>query len=575
MPLETLPDVARASFLGLPLEMRRQIYLEYFTIEGGYTYDAETDRIVQASRCPIDLSLGYVCRTIARETYHYPFTLNTITFSTAYRRDWRKQAATLDFITTYHFRLQLGMLDRLRHCLTPDMYETPSHQYSKYMSAIVKRTSDTIALESRHPNCNMDSYANHIMQDFKEGRGIKFNGGDLSKVSVFDNNISSNRTYTYLLRQIANRYPEKFREAIDDLLPGWAKSKSRSASDFFNLGFDFWAIPSLPEVTDMVEQLQLRERWDQLDLWHYSEGLKEGYTGTRYCYQRKHFFSAAALAIRFLNGISQTQRLLITKLVLNEDRMAVGNPECHIIGLIPFVEENPNLFLEHRVNLWRNILPKSDDIHLSCFPTENECVIDPPECVPLPHQVHAQLAGRILSHFIMHTLESLREGLPPDSYSFIFDGEPNMNHSTETFRYLMDLPIAWITANTDCVARGLLASPESNEYPFMTSPSTSETASIQERSSIIQCNFTLDQPWDYKSIAGDNNKNIDGRKSVDEIHRITNTDTEFGTLDVSNGAIDWMQIKGEYFEKKPLSDVLGEETKSLGYSGSLREYLDS
>ncbi|KAJ4103996.1 hypothetical protein NW760_010670 [Fusarium oxysporum] len=570
MPFETLPDTPRASFLGLPLEIRQHVYLEYFTIEGGYTYDAETDRLVQASLFAIDLSLRYVCRMIALETYHCPFTLNTITFSTAYRQDWRKQAAIFDFITTYHFRLQLAMLDRLRHCLTPDMYETPSHQYSRYISAIAKKTSDTIALENRHPNFNMDSYAKHIMEDFKEGRGIKFDGGDLSKVSVFDNNISSKRTYTYLLRQIANRYPEKFREAIDDLLPGWSKSKSRSAFDFFNLGFDFWAIPTLPEVTDMVEQLQLRERWDQLDLWRYNEGFEEGYTGTRSCYQRKHFFSAAALAIRFLKGISQTHRLLITKLALNEDRMAVGNPECHVIGLIAFVEENPKLFIEHRVNLWRNIIPKGCGTELSGFPTQNESDTDHGEGVPHPHQVHSQWASNAISHFIMHTLESLREGLPPNSYSFIFDGEPELSYSTETFRYLTDVQIAWMTANTDCVARGVLASPESKNYPFTTYPSTGETASVQERSSIIQCNFTLDQPWDYKSIAGDNSENIYGWGSVDEIMRDPDTDDEFDNFYVSNGNVDWMQIKGEYFEMQSRSDLSEVETKALHY-GHLKE----
>ncbi|KAF4445689.1 hypothetical protein F53441_10595 [Fusarium austroafricanum] len=451
------------------------------------------------------------------------------------------------------------------------MYETPSHEYSKYMPAMVKNIADTIALEHRHPNYNMDLHAADLMKEFKEGRDQKCNGGDLTEISVFNNNISCNRTYTYLLRQIANRYPEKFKGAIDDVLPGWAESHSHSVSDFFNLGFDFWAIPSLSEVEDMVEQLQLRERWDRLDQWGYSEMFKEGYTGTRYCYQRKHFFSAAALAIRFLKGISQTQRLLMTKLTLNENRKAVGNPECHIIGLIPFVEENRKLFIEYRVNLWRNIVPKSNETDVSGFPTENECVLEPPEGVPLPHQVHSLWTGNGISHFIMHTLEALSEGLPPDSYSFIFDGEPDLNHSTKTFKCLMDLAIAWITANTDCVARGVLASPESHDYPFMTSPSTSETASVQERSSIIQCNFTLDQPWDYKSIAGDNNENFRGRKSVYGIHRITDTDDEFGMLDVSSGIVDWMQIKGEYYEMQPLSDVPSEETRALGYSGALIE----
>ncbi|KAG5803699.1 hypothetical protein H9Q74_009039 [Fusarium xylarioides] len=201
------------------------------------------------------------------------------------------------------------MLKRLRHCLTPDMYKTPPIQDdSRYMSVVAKSISDTIDLETRHPEFNADSNANGYMLDFKAGGGFKDDGGDLSRPSGNDNNISSNRAYTYLLQQIATQSPEKFREGIDDVLPGWAESKSNPTSDFFELGFDFWAIPSMREITDMIKDLQLEERWDQLDLWRYSEYLKEGYTGTRYCYQRKHFFSAAALAIHFLKSMSQTQR---------------------------------------------------------------------------------------------------------------------------------------------------------------------------------------------------------------------------------------------------------------------------
>ncbi|KAF5556843.1 hypothetical protein FMEXI_896 [Fusarium mexicanum] len=567
MPLETLPDTPRASFLDLPLEMRQQVYLQYFAVKGGYMYDAETDKLVQANRCPIDLSLRHVCRTIARETYDYPFTLNTITFATAYRRDWRKQAAMLEVITTYHFRLLGAMLDRLRHCLTPDMYKTPIQQDLRYMPVVEKMISFTVDMEIRHPEYNANCHSNDYMLDFKTGRGMKNSGGDVTRPSEHDNNVSSNRAYTYLLQQIANRNPEKFREAIDDVLPGWAKSQPNPTSDFFNLGFDFWAIPSMHQVVDLVEQLQLEERWNQLDLWRYSEDLKEGYTGTRYCYQRKQFFSAAALAIRFLKNISQIQRLLITKLILNEDRMAVGNPECHIIGLIPFTKENPKLFIKHRLNLWRNIIPKGEDITLASFPTYNESIIERWEENPGPHQVYDEWPGRMISLFIMHTRESLIEGLSPHSYTLIFDGEPELNHSTETFRYLMENKIAWITAHTDCVARGILAPPDSKSYPFQTCTSNTGSAAIQDRSSIIQCNFTLDQPWNYRQIAGDNDEKIKGWDAVDEVPRDFDipgiNDLDHDKLDVSNGMVDWLQIQGEYFEMKPRSDLPEADTKVL------------
>ncbi|KAF5598247.1 hypothetical protein FPCIR_3269 [Fusarium pseudocircinatum] len=475
MPLETLPGAPRARFLG------------------GYVYDAETDKLVQANRCPIELSLRRVCRTIAIETYDYPLTLNTITFSTAYRRDWRKQAAMVEFITTYHFRLLSALLERLRHCLTPDLYETPPTQHdSRYMSVAAKDISLTIGAETRHPEYNVDLHANDYMLDFKAGRGIKNNGGDLTRPSGRDNNISSNRVYTSLLQQIANRNPEKFRDGIDDVLPGWAESKASPASDFFELGFDFWAIPSMRETVDMVKELQLEERWDQLDLWRYSEYGKEGYTGIRGCATELEF-----------------------------------------------------------------------------FPTENKSIIEPEEGIPGPHQVHYPWASRIISIFIMHTLEALEEGLPPNSYCLILDGEPEVNHATETFRYLMDRKIAWTTANTDCVAQGVLASPKSKNYPFQTCFSTSEPVAVHDSGSIIQCNFTLDQPWDYNAIAGDKGKTIKRWKSVNAVERDYGDDQD-GLFDVSNGKVDWMQIKGEYFKMKPRSDLSEGEIRALN-SGGLHE----
>ena len=60
--------------------------------------------------------------------------------------------------------------------------------------------------------------------------------------------------------------------------------------------------------------------------------------------------------------------------------------------------------------------------------------------------------------------------------------------------------IAWLTLNTDCVARGLFAPSDHHDYPLMTRSSIEESDSPDSRSSLIQCNFTLDQPWDLEKI---------------------------------------------------------------------------
>ncbi|KLO90375.1 Uncharacterized protein LW93_5837 [Fusarium fujikuroi] len=122
------PDARRTGLLGLPLELRDQIYYYYFKADGGYVSDG--DKMLQASGQAVQISLMLTCRSIASETRHLPFTLNTITFSTIYRLDWRKRALVLNQIAQYHVQLLLATVLRLRQLLTPDMYEKPSPECS-------------------------------------------------------------------------------------------------------------------------------------------------------------------------------------------------------------------------------------------------------------------------------------------------------------------------------------------------------------------------------------------------------------------------------------------------------------
>jgi hypothetical protein len=71
-------------------------------------------------------------------------------------------------------------------------------------------------------------------------------------------------------------------------------------------------------------------------------------------------FSAAAVAIRFLRQ-NLKLRTHIRRIVLSEDREAVGFPESHGKWLVPFCLENTRLRIERRVNLWRTFSSRSRD----------------------------------------------------------------------------------------------------------------------------------------------------------------------------------------------------------------------
>ncbi|SCO06214.1 uncharacterized protein FFE2_11027 [Fusarium fujikuroi] len=461
MPTREKPVAPRASLLGLPFELREQIYHEYFTVDGGYVYDGDSCKLVRANNQPIELSLRYACRAIAHETGQHPFTLNAITFSTLHRQDWRKQINWADYIMVHHTSFQDAMLTQL------------------------KRQKD----------------------------------------------------------------PLEFSQAIGKILPGWADS--HSVLEFFNLSFDPWAIPSMDEVKDKLEELQLSSLWETPDSWHQLNEKLPGYTGPEYRYQQKIRLSAAAVAIKFLGQIFRQQRLYVSKLVLNEDRNAISSPECHVLGLIPFFRENSKLIVEHRLNLWRNILPTS--VRQGCFEIalDNQGLdLQEWDNIPQTHQARSCEIARAVTNIIMHISKALTKGLPSRSYSLTIEGDPDLNHSTEFFSTIMKPFIAWLTANTACVAQGILLPPEHCNYPF-------DTRSSGKEMSVLRSNFTLDQPWNYKEILEDNKDDIIGM-SLELL--MTGFEFEPRIVDVSNDIIDWMEIKRENFLREEIKKDADGET---------------
>ncbi|KAF5540087.1 hypothetical protein FNAPI_10628 [Fusarium napiforme] len=538
--------VPRASLLGLPLELRQQIYREYFTVKGGFAYHGDSGKLVQANNQPIELSLRYACRAIAHETGQYPFTLNAITFSTLYRQDWRKQAIWADYIMDHHTSFQDAMLTRLKRRITPEMYEDPDLKYSQYITVIRKDLARCMASWDRFrdtvPDDPEDSEDSRAFKTLRELRSQPATSGT-------DKTIFFSRAADYLLRQLAEKDPREFLQAIGEILPGW--TDSHSVSEFFDLTFDPWTIPSEDEVKVKLEELQLSSLWETPDRWYQLREKLPGYTGPEYRYQRKTRLSAAAVAIKFLGQISRQQRLCISNLVLNEDRNSISRSECHVLGLIPFFRENPKLKVEHRLNLWRNILPKSACLSFMDIAVEDQGGLDLqdwPE-IPQSHQARSDWFAQVVTNIIIHISKALTEGLPSRSYSLTIEGDPDLNHSTEFFSTAMKPYIVWLTANTDCVSQGLLLPPEHCSYPF-------DTRSSGKDMTILRSNFTLDQPWNYEKIIEDSGYDIIG-KSFESL--MTHYRFELEIVDVSTDILDWMEIKRENFLREEVpKDATGE-----------------
>ncbi|CVL04785.1 uncharacterized protein FMAN_12863 [Fusarium mangiferae] len=549
------PIVPKASLLGLPLELRQQIYHEYFTVHGGYIHDGDSCKLVQANNQPIELSLRYACRAIAHETGQYPFTLNAITFSTVYRQNWRKQARWADYIMDHHSSFQDAMLLRLKRRITPEMYENPDLKYSQYIPIIRKGLKRSMASWDRfRDTVPEDSEETEDSRAFKPLRELRSHpatsgrcwGSTVISLSRVDKTIFFSRAVDFLLRQVAEKHPREFSQAIEEILPGW--TDSHSVSEFFGLTFDAWAIPPVDEVKNKLEELQLSSLWQTPDGWRQLSDKLPGYTGPEYRYQYKMRLSAAAVAIKFLGQISRQQRLCISKLVLNDDRNAISSPESHVLGLIPFFQENTKLIVEHRLNLWRNILPTGANIAIAV--EDQGLDLQGWDDVPKTHQARSVWFAKTVTNVIMNISKALTEGLPLRSYSLTIEGDPDLNHATEFFSTIMKPYIVWLTANTDCVAQGILLPPEHCNYPFDTRSSGKETT-------ILRSNFTLDQPWNYKGIIEDSEDEIIGR-SLESL--LTGYGFEPEIVDVSTDILDWMEIKRENFLREDITKEADGET---------------
>jgi hypothetical protein len=166
----------------------------------------------------------------------------------------------------------------------------------------------------------------------------------------------------------------------------------------------------------------------------------------QYWDKEKYRFSAAATAIAFLNSVSTETRLQIRRQVLSEDRMAVAWPECHGQLLIILCQENPNLRIKRRVNLWHCILPAA--------------LAPPYTAARNEHRIHDSISsGNVSSGYpgcggvadwIMEASRLPAQGLPSNSFTLVIDVEPIPTASTRVFDVLQRDAV-WQLAYEGCV----------------------------------------------------------------------------------------------------------------------------
>ncbi|RSL53730.1 hypothetical protein CEP54_010231 [Fusarium duplospermum] len=542
-----------ANLLALPYELREQIFRHYFKLDRGYFYDGESEKLVTADGQPIDLSLMYTCHSIANNTKHIPLSVNTITFSTVYREDWRERAGGLAYILKCHNRLQADMVYHLLGFVTPEMYSQIGLKFPQSMPNIREELTTELQFHEQ-TNWRYERLFSHVLEmrlrPADDHRGIlNYTLFDRFQWKLGPTHSSILGAAAYTLSLLAEKHPAEFAELIDKALPGW--TDSHSPDEFFHLTFDPWAIPSLSELVETADQLQAYRFWECLGTWHHNRDDLDTWhphrdnedTGNRY--RQKLYFSAAAVAIRFLNQLPETRRLQIRNIIINEDRLAVGWSEGHILGLIPFCRENPGLRVKQRVNLWRNLLLR---MHIPR-------PIDAIRLAELGHsgdndqKVYLYHINSALASWAFHVMEVMDEGMPAGTFSFVLEGDPDLNLSSEVFDTQVHPTVAWLKAYAECSSQGLFPQPYEDIFYFSTAAYLKAMELLINGAPFLQINFNVGQPWDYKKLA-------ETHQDLPQSAWRAKYCGFSPAFDVSSPTLDWISIKLEFLEMQTESDYL-------------------
>ncbi|KAI1086933.1 hypothetical protein F5B19DRAFT_500621 [Rostrohypoxylon terebratum] len=358
-----------SSFFDLPYQARNSIYRHYVSVNGGYIYNPDTNKLRTADDGPIDLSLAYTCQTIAFEMRGLALSTNTITFYPCYTKQALPFAYTQGMMLQRTHRLKCEMFRRAKKCYTEEVRAKFGKRYPQFMT-------------------------------------------------IFD--------------------------------------------DFH---FDY---------NDVVNEL--------------SVGLPLS------VYATKCGFSAAALAIGFLESLTVRSLRAIRDIVLEENHPAVAMSACHAKGFIPLCQHNKSLRVKRRVHLWKNIFSQGA-LPRSCLYT--------PICVVTrgPDALDAKLSEAMTRSIALWTVEALSlipAGMPEESFSLVFHGDIGSKKSSEVFRNVIKRDATWQAAIEKNVELGVLKPLDffhrpCSSFPFDTFKDFPQALEdmTNKRNPIIRCDFDI------------------------------------------------------------------------------------
>ncbi|KAJ3956616.1 hypothetical protein N0V92_006851 [Colletotrichum tropicale] len=491
---------SKPTLMTLPREIRDSIYEFYVAADGGYVCNPEklAEKILNQHRNeasldvsvfqrsdlqPIDLNLSYTCKAMAQEMSGVALRTNTITFSTVTSAEIRVLAERFNHSMVKRFDGDRDGAFRFAGFAMPEIERQGLKLKYPQFAPLLDRMKQE---GNTHPETRLTTGRDGFVQWYRTG------GGRLhSRTGPYGEAPSLYRTFQKdALTAIASS--EFGREQIERF---WRETRSRlsrlaSALRVVECKIEHWAVPSAEDMQSLT----------------INQGSNSSSTGSHLRDRTKYRFSAAAVAIHVLQSLPVSSRMHLRRLILNEDREAVADPQCHGIGLIPFCKENPLLRVERRVSLWRNAF-QTDTAYRS------------PEARYKPRYRYtpwamdsAQVTHNVAS-WVIEALALEPAGMPPGSFSLLLDGQPVPWQCTQVFQLIVQRDAAWQAAWLLSLDRGILPSLSwfdrkgelrGSRVPDLPSEKWPQALrDIAEGNSIVRCNFDVGDSWDVKKIVED------------------------------------------------------------------------
>ena len=443
-------------FLLLPREVRDIVYDFYVSSEDGYTYNFETNQLLQADGNNIDLSLVSTCRQIASEMGGLALAKNPITFSTFFSETTRERAGHYHLAFVKKRMGQTMLLATLApRLLTSRMAHEAAHEYPRFAS-ILDRWSQREHIEALVPPWVHCGEAQSCWAEF-----VEF-------------------TLHLLIKH------EDFLKQAESMPRFWCPALGCRAMELCRAFPNPWILPD----TGVLEELT-----------SWSEPKRRP---PRYLDHLKYSYSAASVAIRFLDSVPVKTRTQIRNIVLKEDYESVARPASHGRGLISFCLENPRLRIQRFVSLWSNVFPVAIGRKLDYVDGRPEVLhmAMPPDSLK-DNKLAARVITKSVGEWIAECLLLPTLGMPEHSFTLVLDGNAVPEATTVAFD-IVQRDATWQTALDMCYARGLLTKPSWHgrrlQKGYMYEGLPKAIGDISENSALIRCNFNPGMPHNPEAM---------------------------------------------------------------------------